>query len=76
MQIVNIDGKDGLVRDTSTRAIININKIEYENHLVKREQSRIKQDQIDQHSKEINSIKEDITELKQILLSLVDKFQR
>jgi hypothetical protein len=73
---LKVDGKDGLVRDVTTRAIININKAEYENHLAKVNKIKMKQDQMDQHSKEINSLKEDITELKQILLSLVDKVQR
>lgn len=71
--IVKIEGKDGLVRDISTSAIINTNRSEYQNYINRRDAAMIKQKQIEEHSEDINNIKTELSEIKQMLLVLLNK---
>lgn len=73
MDIVKIEGKDGLVRDMSTRAIINTNKSEYENYLERRKATLAKNKQLEEHSEEINNIKTELSDIKQMLLTVLNK---
>ena len=72
-RIVKIDGKDGLVRDISTRAIINTNVSEYQNYINRRDAAMNKQKQIEEHTEDINNIKTELSEIKQMLLMLINK---
>ena len=71
--IVKIEGKDGLVRDISTSAIINTNRSEYQNYINRRDAALSKQRQFEEHSEEINNIKTELSEIKQMLLLLINK---
>jgi hypothetical protein len=71
--IVKIEGKDGLVRDISTSAIINTNRSEYQNYINRRDSVLSKQRQIEEHSEEINNIKTELSDIKQMLLVLINK---
>jgi hypothetical protein len=71
--IVKIEGKDGLVRDIITSAIINTNRSEYQNYINRRDSVLSKQRQIEEHSEEINNIKTELSEIKQMLLVLINK---
>ena len=71
--LVKIDGKDGLVRDISTSAIINTNRSDYQNYLNRRNSVINKQNQIEEHSKDINNIKTELSEIKQMLLVLLNQ---
>lgn len=73
MDIVKIEGKDGLVRDMSTRAIINTNKSEYENYLERRKATLAKNKQLEEHSEEINNIKAELSDIKQMLMTVLNK---
>ena len=73
MKIVKIEGRDGLVRDISTSAVINTNKIEYENYIARRDSILTKNKKLDEHSEEINNIKTEISEIKQMLLTILNK---
>lgn len=71
--LVKIQDRESLVRDLSSGAIINTDKTEYENYLVKRNVSKQMKTQIQENSQEIAEIKNDISEIKQLLISLVNK---
>jgi hypothetical protein len=71
--IVKIEGKDGLVRDISTSAIINTNRSEYQNYINRRDAALSKQRQFEEHSEEINNMKTELSEIKQMLLLLINK---
>lgn len=60
--------KTGIVRDLNTNAVINTNIAEYNNLLEKRKQS--KQIQTVQH--QIDSLKNEFHDLKQLILQLVN----
>lgn len=70
---VKISGKDGLVRDMSTRAIINTNKSDYENYINRISVLKENQKQITQNSIDINNIKTELSDIKQMLLMLINK---
>lgn len=71
--LVKIEGKDGLVRDISSGAILNTNRTDYENFLERKRQEKASKEQIAQQAEEINSIKNEIGEIKQMLLALLNK---
>lgn len=73
MQFVKIQDSDSLVRDLSSGAIINTNNIEYQNYLNKKNLSKKMREQINQNSNEIVELKNNILEIKQLLLSLINK---
>ena len=70
---VKVKDKDGLVRDLSSGAIINNNASEYENYIKKRNASKQLRDDLDKQSEEINNIKNDISEIKHLLITLINK---
>jgi hypothetical protein len=73
MNIVKIQDRESLVRDMTSGAIINTDKTEYENYLMRRNASKQMKLQIDKNSEEIAEIKNDISEIKQLLISLINK---
>jgi type IV secretory pathway component VirB8 len=63
---LKVEGSSSLVRDADTKAILNNNNTEYQNYLRKREMLIMNQN-------EINNIKEDILQIKQMLCALIEK---
>lgn len=72
---VKIENADGLVRDLSSGAVLNTNRIEYENYLQKRKANKQLQEQIKQNSDKIQKIESDMSEIKQLLITLINKEQ-
>lgn len=71
---VNVEGHTSLVRDVETGAIVNTNRTEYERYVKQKRlfQERNSQiEQINKHTNEINSIKDDLQEIKSMLLQMV-----
>ena len=72
---VKIENADGLVRDLSSGAVINTNRAEYENYLQKRKASSELKEQIKQNADKITKIESDMSEIKQLLITLINKEQ-
>lgn len=70
---VKVAGHDGLVRDVSNKAIVNTNTADYQRYIKQREAQASRQAQIDRHETDIDEIKSDLTEIKQMLLALLNK---
>ena len=68
---LKVKGCDGLVRDVTTNAILNNDKTEYERYLAQKNANLSKKAEIERHAEEINNIKSDLTEIKQMLLTLM-----
>lgn len=60
--------KPGLVRDASTKAIINTNISEYEKIVERRKQSK----QIQTVQQQIDSLKNEFSDLKSLILQLIN----
>jgi hypothetical protein len=70
---LKVEGNSSLVRDTDTNAILNNNNTEYQNYLRKRDMLIMNQNELISHTQEINNIKEDISQIKQMLCALIEK---
>lgn len=70
---VKIQNKDGLVRDMSSGAVLNTNKTDYENYLQRKRQADLAKEQVSKQVEEINNLKNELSEIKQMLLALMNK---
>ena len=68
---VKIQNKDGLIRDLSSGAVINTNRIDRENYLQKRNAAKELNQQIKQNADKIEKIESDVTEIKEMLAMLI-----
>ena len=71
-RFLKVQGHEGLVRDTSTGAIINTNRAEYENYLRQKQIIEQRELQISKQSEDINNMKTEIQELKSLIYQLLD----
>ena len=68
---LKVQGHASLVRDTTTGAILNNNRTEYEEYLDRKRKAEAREAEISQHTKDINNIKNELSDIKQLLLQLV-----
>lgn len=73
MEFVKIQDSDSLVRDLSSGAVINTNRTDYQNYLAKKNSSKDMKQQIKQNSDKIEKIESDLSEIKQLLITLINK---
>lgn len=80
MEYVKIQDSNSLVRDMSSGAIINNNKEEYLNYIAKVNAHKMLNRTIHQSAEEIevlkteiNSVRNDLSDIKSMLVSLMDK---
>jgi hypothetical protein len=71
METVKIKNRESLVRDVTTRAVINTNRTEYENYLARKKRGEDMRSRIDQNCKDIDCIKNDLQEVKSMLMLLI-----
>jgi predicted transcriptional regulator len=72
-QFLKVVGHNGLVRDTSSGAIINTNKTEYEEYMARMKEAEERENSISQHTVEINNIKNELQDIKSLILQLLNK---
>jgi len=70
MKRLKVEGKDGLYRDSSSRAIINTNKTDYQNYMNARNRLNSERERVDQLEEKVDGIKSDLDEIKSLLRSL------
>ena len=68
---LKVQGHSSLVRDTTTGAILNNNRTEYEEYLDRKRKAEAREAEISQHTEDINNIKNELSDIKQLLLQLV-----
>lgn len=73
MQYLKVEGHNGLVRDTSTGAIINTNRTEYEEYMARKKLAEQREVEISKHSEDINILKNEMQEIKSMILQLLQK---
>jgi hypothetical protein len=73
MEFVRIQDSDSLIRDLSSGAVINTNTTDYQNYLAKKNSSKDMKQQIKQNSDKIEKIESDLSEIKQLLITLINK---
>lgn len=70
-QFLKVEGHDNLVRDTSTKAIVNTDKSEYEQYIARRKEAELKMLEEQQQKQDINNLKSELSEIKQMLAILL-----
>jgi hypothetical protein len=68
---LKVEGHSSLVRDTATGAILNNNRTEYEEYLFQKRKTEARETEISQHTEDINNIKNELSDIKQLLQQLV-----
>ena len=70
-KFLKVEAQDNLVRDMSSNAIVNNNKSEYENFLKASEQKYKEKKEFEKLKIDVNSMKNDLDEIKSMLKSIV-----
>jgi predicted transcriptional regulator len=73
MTFLKVLGHENLVRDTTTGAILNNSRTEYDEYLARQQKIASKEAEISQHGKDINSIKNELQDIKSLLLQILKK---
>jgi hypothetical protein len=68
-----IEGHSHLQKDSASGAIINTNVSEYQLYMARRQTRKSQADQIKNACREINSIKNELKEIRDLVLELVKK---
>ena len=68
---LKVAGHDGMVRDMSSHAIVNTNTSEYDLYIQRRNSMQTQNELLLKHEEDINTIKEDLHEIKQLLLQSI-----
>ena len=71
MEYIKVQGHDGLVRDSSTGAILNTNRGDYDNYMMVKNNVMARETEISRQAEEINNIKQDVSEIKDLLHQLL-----
>ena len=68
-----IQGRTDIVRDPSTRAVINVDTSSHETAVAASKARQLAKEQLKTNTTDINSIKEELSDIKSLLKQLVDK---
>jgi len=71
-RLIPVEGHEGLARDPKTGAIINTNKTDYERYKAVSSARKNYDKKIEDTATELASLKEEMSEIKQLLVKLVD----
>lgn len=71
--LLKVEGERHLYKDPVTGVVINNDKAGYEAYLAQRAANEAKREQLNSVREEIDGMKDDIAEIKQILKFLVEK---
>ena len=72
-EYVKVKDHLGLVRDPRTNAILNTNKSEYDEYMKAKKKNASKSERVEKLETDINDIKNDLNEIKSLLLDLARK---
>ena len=72
MSYIKVKNNQNLVRDTESNCIINTNKSEYEQYLARKKQKQTEMNKVDNLERDISTLRNEITEIKDMLRSLVN----
>lgn len=70
MKYLKVKGNNNLLRDNTTNAVINVNSNEYINYMRLKNNKLKNEEYVDSLHDEINSLKKDIDEIKELLKTI------
>ena len=71
--LIPVEGNSSLFRDSSTKAIINDNKLEYDSYLSRKKFQEKESDRIEDLENDFDSIKTELNEIKSLLKGLAER---
>ena len=72
MDYVKVKNHDHLIRNTQSNCVVNTNKAEYEEYLTRRKLKKSEKNKVDNLERDISTLRNEITEIKDLLRSLVN----
>jgi len=70
--LIPVEGHDGLARDPNSGAIVSVNKTDFEKYKAVSTARKNYDQKIENTAEELASLKEEMSEIKQLLVKLVD----
>jgi hypothetical protein len=74
-EYIRVKDNNTLLRDQKSNAIVNDSKQEYEKYMLLKKQKEKETNRVDNLESEVNVIKNDLSEIKNLLKSFIDKLQ-
>ena len=72
MDYIKVKDNEHLIRNTKSNCIVNTNKAEYEEYLARRKLKKCEKNKVDNLERDISTLRDEITEIKDMLRSLVN----
>ena len=72
-KVLKVEGYNNLVRDIQSKAIVNTNNAEYKLYMSRTSQRMGQQDTIRNVCREINNLKKELREIKDLIREVVNK---
>ena len=73
IELIPVEGKIGLYRDSDSTAIINCDKKAYSDYMKRKKIAKIKNSELDQMKEDLNNVKSELGDIKGLLSTLVQK---
>jgi len=73
MSFIKIQNYENLIKDTETNAVVNTNKSEFQLYMKRRKERNLQGDKLRNVCKEINSLKTEFREIKDLLTKVLEK---
>lgn len=70
---LKVEGHPNLKRDPTNGVILNTNQSAYQNYLINKTKQSAERNEIESIKKDLDSLKIDISDIKNILLSILEK---
>ena len=72
MNYIKVKDNEHLIRNSESNCIVNTNKAEYDEYLTRRKLKQNEKNKVDNLERDISTLRDEITEIKDMLRSLVN----
>ena len=72
MDYIKVKNHDNLIRDSKSNFIVNTNKSEYDEYIARRKQKQNEKNKVDNLERDVSTLRNEITEIKDMLRSLIN----
>ena len=72
MDFINVKDNEHLIKNTKSNFIVNTNKSEYDEYIARRKLKQSEKQKVENIERDISTLRNEITEIKDLLRSLVN----
>ena len=72
MDYIRVKDNENLIKNTKSNFIVNTNKSEYDEYVTRRKLKKSEKNKVDNLERDISTLRDEITEIKDLLRSLVN----